>query len=119
MVRDKIETAFMTASQIGQIDRLLPDERTTRLISEFYAVFSDTMRIRIISALAISEMCVSDLAELLGAHQSTVSHQLSLLKRFDIVDYRREGKMIVYFVSNVLVEDVMGLGIENIKNNWL
>ena len=79
-------------------------------------MFSDSTRIKIISALAINEMCVSDLASLLGANQSTISHQLKLLRSSGIVDYKRSGKAILYYVCNLLIDDVMSIGIENMKN---
>ena len=113
MIREREEVQFLPSELLDKISRLLPDESTLESISSFYAVFSDITRIRIISALAIRAMCVTDLADVLCQNQSTISHQLRLLHSEGIVARRREGKMILYYIDNVLIDDVMSIGIEN------
>ena len=81
-------------------------------MAEFFSVFSDITRIRILSLLSISEMCVGDISSILEISQSTVSHQLKYLKNFDLVDYRREGKVIFYYVCNNSIYDMMDTGIK-------
>lgn len=65
-----------------------------------------------LSALAISEMCVTDLSRVLGINQTTVSHQLRLLKNLGIVKCERYGKIIFYSLINDTVNDVMLKGVE-------
>ena len=65
-----------------------------------------------LSALAISEMCVTDLSRVLSINQTTVSHQLRLLKNLGIVKSRRDGKIITYSLVNDTVNDVMLKGVE-------
>ena len=65
-----------------------------------------------LSALAISEMCVTDLSRVLDINQTTVSHQLRLLKNLGIVKSERSGKIIFYSLVNDLVNDVMLKGVE-------
>ena len=115
-IMDDTEVEFLNERTRRRVEELLPDANTLRSISDFYSIFSDSTRLKIISALAIREMCVNDLSELLRANQSTVSHQLKLLRDAGIVDYRRCGKMILYFVCNLLIDDVMSIGIENMRN---
>ena len=57
----------------------------------FFSIFSDYTRIKMVSALAISEMCVSDLSKVLKLNQTTVSHQLRLLKNLNAVKTKRQG----------------------------
>ena len=104
---------------------LLLDERSQSLVQNyvpssdvlielvsFFSVFADLTRLRIISALAISEMCVTDISVILKLNQTTVSHQLRLLKDMGAVSYRRVGKVIFYSLKNELVNDVLLKGVE-------
>lgn len=104
---------------------LLLDGRTQTLIEDyvpegeildglvgFFSVFSDSTRLRILSALAITELCVTDLSFVLGINQTTVSHQLRFLKNLGIVRSNRVGKVIFYSLSNDTVNDVLLKGVE-------
>ena len=78
----------------------------------FFSVFADYTRLRIISALGISELCVSDISALLCLNQTTVSHQLRLLKDMNAVKTRRQGKVIFYSLRNDTLNDVLLKGVE-------
>ncbi len=90
-------------------EMMLLDRRTKDLIREyvpdgdvldsivcFFSIFADHTRVKMLSALAISEMCVTDLSRVLDINQTTVSHQLRLLKNLGIVKSERQGKIIFY-----------------------
>ena len=106
-------------------DTLLLDRRTQSLVEEyvpegeileglvgFFSIFADATRVRILSALAITEMCVTDISRVLGINQTTVSHQLRLLKNIGIVRCSRCGKVIFYSLKNETVNDVLLKGVE-------
>ena len=78
----------------------------------FFSIFSDYTRLKVISALAISEMCVSDISSLLSLNQTTVSHQLRLLKNLNAVTTRRQGKVFFYSLRNEILNDVLLKGVE-------
>ena len=78
----------------------------------FFSIFSDYTRIKMISALAISEMCVSDLSDILCLNQTTVSHQLRFLKNLNAVKTTRQGKVIFYSLRNDKLSDVLLKGVE-------
>ncbi len=78
----------------------------------FFSIFSDYTRLRMISALAISEMCVSDISKVLKLNQTTVSHQLRLLKSLNAVKTRRQGKVVFYALRNETLNDVLLKGVE-------
>ena len=78
----------------------------------FFQMFSDYTRIRIISSLAVTEMCVSDLSNLLKLNQTTVSHQLRLLKNLNAVKTKRQGKVVFYSLRNDIIGDVLLKGVE-------
>lgn len=76
----------------------------------FFSVFSDLTRVRMISALSIREMCVTDISRILGLNQTTVSHQLKILRDAGFVGYRRDGKMLFYRVVNKYINEIMFIG---------
>ena len=78
----------------------------------FFSIFSDYTRLRIVSALSISEMCVSDISELLKLNQTTVSHQSRLLKDLNAVKTKRQGKVIFYSLRNESLSDILLKGVE-------
>ena len=78
----------------------------------FFSIFSDYTRLKIISALAITEMCVSDISEILSINQTTVSHQLRLLKNLNAVKTKRQGKVIFYSLRSDALSDVLLKGVE-------
>jgi len=78
----------------------------------FFSIFSDYTRLRLISALSISEMCVSDIASLLKLNQTTVSHQLRLLKDLNAVKTKRQGKVVFYSLRNDSLSDILLKGVE-------
>lgn len=91
------------------------DEYTLQKAAMFFSVLGDTGRITIINTLLENgEMCVSHLAEAVGASQSSISHQLRILKDNDIVNFRRDGKNIWYSLDDEHVEAVLSTGIQHI-----
>ena len=89
----------------------LPKNEVAADLADFFAVFGDATRVRILSALAISEQCVTDLCLMLDQHQSTVSHQLAMLRSLRLVKTRRVGKVIYYSLGNKYVLKVLETGI--------
>lgn len=114
----KIE--FIINSMENQIDndteqtvvKYIPRNATLHSLAEFFSACSDVTRAKIICALCISEMCVSDLSRILGINQTTCSHQLRLLRAADIVKQRRDGKIIYYSLKNRKIEDVLLAGVD-------
>ena len=85
---------------IRQIDEKMPPEEELQDLAEFFKVFGDATRLKILSVLLCSEMCVYDIATLLGMSQSAISHQLRVLKQMDLVKNRRDGKTIFYALAD-------------------
>ena len=96
------------------LDFYMPDATDVGRIADLFAAYSDATRVRLISALAISELCVGDLAEALSLSQSTVSHQLKYLKDKKIVSKRRRGKTIFYYLAGSAVVRVMNAGVDQL-----
>lgn len=84
-------------------------------LAELFKVFGDTTRIKILYALFEAELCVCDIAQLLGMTQSAISHQLRVLKQSRLVKFRREGKSIIYSLADAHVRTMLGQGMEHIS----
>lgn len=92
----------------------LPDEEQLYDLAELYKVFGDSTRIKILYVLFESEMCVCDIAQLLGMTQSAISHQLQTLKKSKLVKYRRQGKTVFYSLADAHVRAIIGQGMEHV-----
>lgn len=83
-------------------------------LAEFFKVFADSTRIKILYALANSELCVCDIWQTLGLTQSAVSHQLRILKQMRLVKYRKEGKTIYYSLDDDHIQTILNGGLEHV-----
>lgn len=84
-------------------------------LADFYKIFGDTTRVKILYALDKSELCVCDISALLGMSLSAVSHQLKILRDSNLVKTKRDGKVIYYSLSDDHVKSILECGIEHIS----
>jgi len=89
------------------IKQLMPKEDTLDAMAGFFSTLADQTRIRLVSALSISPMCVGDLSQVLEINQTTVSHQLKNLKTIGVVKCKRQGKVAFYSLCDTNILDVM------------
>jgi len=99
---------------VSAVKSHLPDEELLYDLAELYKVFGDSTRIKILYALFEAEMCVCDIAQLLGMSQSAISHQLRVLKQSRLVKFRREGKTVFYSLADDHVYRIINQGMEHI-----
>ena len=92
----------------------LPDEELLYDLADLFKVFADTTRIKILYALMEHDLCVADIAELVGVSQSAVSHQLRSLKQAHLVRFRRDGKQVVYSLSDDHVYTMLSQGLSHV-----
>ena len=90
------------------------DEEILYDLADLFKVFSDTTRIKILFALMDKYLCVADIAETIGASQSAVSHQLRILKQARLVKFQREGKNVIYALSDDHVHTMLDQGMTHI-----
>ncbi len=100
---------------IKQVDDKMPPEEELQDLGEFFKVFGDVTRLKILYVLLCSEMCVYDIATLLGMSQSAISHQLRVLKQMDLVKNRREGKTIFYSLADDHIVSILSQGLDHIE----
>ena len=106
------ETLLLDKRTQSLVENYVPDGEVLDGLVCFFSVFADSTRVRILSALAISELCVTDISRVLDINQTTVSHQLRFLKNIGIVKCSRFGKVIFYSLKNDTVNDVLLKGVE-------
>ena len=98
----------------GIAPECMPDEELLYELADLFKVFGDTTRIKILYALMEQDLCVADLAEIIGASQSAVSHQLCTLKQARLVKFQRDGKNVIYSLSDDHVYTVLAQGMTHI-----
>ncbi len=106
---------FLVLSQRNKskILEYLPSDDDIEKVALYFQNFSDGTRLKIISCLAMCDMCVNDLSLILGINQTTISHQLKLLKSQNIVSFKRDGKILLYSLNDKKVNDLMYLAVVN------
>ena len=100
---------------VAKVKEEMPCDEHLYDLAELFKVFGDSTRIRILYALFESEMCVCDIAQLLGMTQSAISHQLRILKGSKLVKYRREGKTVFYSLADGHVRTIINQGLEHVE----
>ncbi len=100
---------------VDKVNQNMPSEELLYDLAELYRVFGDSTRIRILYALFESEMCVCDIAQVLGMSISAISHQLRVLKQARLVKYRREGKTVFYSLCDDHVRLIIDQGINHVS----
>lgn len=101
-----------TPQILDDMDCYLPDCSTTQKMARFFALFADSSRLRVLSALSIAPMCVTDLSDILKMNQTTVSHQLRILRDMNAVKCSRDGKILKYSVANPKINEILLVGVE-------
>ncbi len=100
---------------VARVQQLLPPDEQLYDLAELFKIFGDSTRIKILYALFESEMCVCDIAKLLGLTQSAISHQLRTLKGGKLVKARREGKTVYYSLDDEHVRSIINQGMEHVE----
>ncbi|MDR1066878.1 MAG: metalloregulator ArsR/SmtB family transcription factor [Clostridiales bacterium] len=100
---------------INKVRTLMPAGMDFSDLAELYKMFADNTRLKILWALNCNEMCVCDLAALLGMSKSAISHQLKPLRIANLVKYNRNGKVVYYSLADDHVKSIFDTGLEHIN----
>ena len=106
---------IMTKDILKKIYDATPPDEELEDIADFFKVFGDNTRLKIMIALLQSELCVQDIADALSMTQSAISHQLKVLKQQDLVKTRRAGKTIYYSLADDHISTILSTGIDHIE----
>lgn len=102
-------------SIIEQFQKNLPADEILYDLAELFRIFGDSTRVKILYVLFESELCVGDIAQVLGMSQSSVSHQLRVLKAGKLIKFRREGKAVFYSLDDDHVRSIIALGMQHVE----
>ena len=101
--------------QVDSVVKDLPPDEMLFDLAELFKIFGDSTRIKILYVLFEAELCVCDIAAVLGMSQSAISHQLRNIKQARLVKNRREGKTIYYSLADDHVKTIIGMAIEHLE----
>lgn len=109
------EETILHEDVIQKVKAQMPSADSVMRVSELFKVFGDITRVNIICVLFKSEMCVCDIATLLGMTHSAISHQLRVLKSARLVKYRREGKAVFYSLDDEHISEIFDLALRHVS----
>jgi ArsR family transcriptional regulator, lead/cadmium/zinc/bismuth-responsive transcriptional repressor len=112
-VDDVCEIICTDEKAVEEVKSNMLDENILMIIAENFKIFGDPTRLKILQALYQRELCVCDLSAALNANQSTISHQLRLLRGKNLVKFRKDGRMAYYSLADEHVEKIIELGVEH------
>ena len=104
----------MDISQVVNIKKYLPHKDDVKKMSSFFSALSDFTRLKIVILLTIKPQCVGDIVDILGVNQTTISHQLQILRGLNIVATERVGKNIYYYLTSNVIEEVLESVVDNV-----
>jgi ArsR family transcriptional regulator, lead/cadmium/zinc/bismuth-responsive transcriptional repressor len=111
--------AHGSAPRLARVRRALVSPAESVALAETFSLLGDPTRTRILHALSVDELCVSDLAGLIGISASAISHQLRLLRDRRLVAVRREGKHTFYRLQDEHIRTLVDMGLSHVAENGL
>jgi DNA-binding transcriptional ArsR family regulator len=114
---DKCQDHYINEDTVKRAQMHLIDGLVATRLAQLFKALSDPTRVRIISALAHTELCVYDLAATLGMSQSAVSHQLRRLRELRLVSYHKTGRHVYYRLDDEHVSELFRCGLEHIVHD--
>ena len=115
MEENFLECTVLHEETVKKVKQKMPEGGFIYDLAELFKVFADSTRMKIIYALLEAELCVCDIANIVGTTQSAISHQLRLLKQAKLVKFRREGKIIFYSLDDEHIAQIVKKGSEHIE----
>jgi ArsR family transcriptional regulator len=109
------ETEHEHSDAVERVKSQMPSEDELYDLAELFKVFGDSTRVRILSALFCSELCVCDICSVLNMNKSAISHQLRILRQTKIVKSRRDGKEVFYSLDDGHIEKIFKMAKEHLE----
>ncbi len=111
------EVTYIDRRKVSSVRKKMKSEDAMQGIAETFRVLGDPTRTKIIFALSQEELCVCDIAALLGATKSAVSHQLRILRNMRLVKYRKEGKMVFYSLDDEHINNLFNECLRHVEED--
>ena len=112
---DDCETEIVHIDAVAAVKKDIPPDDALEKTADLFKVLGDPTRAKIIRALSVAELCVCDIAEVLGMTNSAISHQLRILKQARLVKNRREGKTVFYRLDDDHISQIFSIAFEHIS----
>ncbi len=112
---DKCDCTVIHEDVVAKVRHDMPAEESLLDLADLFKVFGDSTRVKILCALFESEMCVCDIASLLGMTKSAISHQLRILKQAKLIKNRRDGKVVYYSLDDNHVKNIFDQGLAHVS----
>ena len=113
--KDKCDCRIIHEEKVNEARQRALDDLVTENLCQTFRALGDMSRLKVLWALEYQEMCVCDLAALLGITESAVSHQLRLLRTLRLVKNRREGTILYYRLADGHVSQLVRIALEHIQ----
>lgn len=115
VVADVCEVDFVDERKVKRVQRAMKHHQAVTALAETFKLLGDPTRIKLAFALSREELCVCDLAHIVGASQSAVSHSLRALRQMKLVRFRKEGKIAYYKLDDDHIRHLIDDGFEHIE----
>ena len=115
--KDTCEILCINQKKVDAVRNVMQTDGVVKRLAQTFKVLGDPTRTKILYALTQDELCVCDLACLLGKTQSAVSHQLRILRNLDLVKYRKEGKIAYYSLNDLRIRNLFTEGLKHVNNS--
>ena len=114
-VGDACEIQFVDEKKVNRARRAMKSAESVAALAETFKILGDPTRIKIAFALSREELCVCDIANLLGVSQSAVSHSLRTLRQMKLVKFRKEGKIAYYALDDEHINNLLDVGFRHVE----
>ena len=114
-VGDACEIQFVDEKKVNRARRAMKSAESVAALAETFKILGDPTRIKIAFALSREELCVCDIANLLGVSQSAVSHSLRTLRQMKLVKFRKEGKIAYYALDDEHINNLLDEGFRHVE----
>ena len=114
-IGDACEIQFVDEEKVKSVRQAMKSVEAVAALAETFKILGDQTRIKIAFALSREELCVCDIANLLGVSQSAVSHSLKTLRQMKLVKFRKEGKIVYYTLDDEHINNLLDVGFRHVE----
>jgi DNA-binding transcriptional ArsR family regulator len=114
--KETCDVLCINQKKVAAVRKVMQTDGVVKKLAQTFKVLGDPTRTQILYALSADELCVCDIACLLGKTQSAISHQLRVLRNLDLVKYRKDGKVAYYSLNDIHIRTLFAEGLEHVRN---
>ena len=111
---DRCDVNCIHEEAVAEVRRVMINADVVNSLAELFKALGDPTRVKILFAVMNRELCVCDIAAVIGSSESAVSHQLRILRSLKLIKFRRDGKVLYYSLADAHVERLFAQGLEHV-----